>query len=224
MFAAATYSDPAMPMRPRVKICGITRPQDGLDAARAGTDAIGLMFYSPSPRSVSVAQAREIVRALPPFVTVVGVFVNATPSDIEQVLEAVPIDVLQFQGDESPADCERFRRPYIKAVAMRDGVDLIEQVQRFARARAMLIDAYHPAKRGGSGRTFDWSLLPPQLDLPIVLAGGLTPDNVADAVARVRPFAVDVSGGVERAKGIKDPAKISAFIQGVNQGVNSGAG
>lgn len=203
-------------MRTRVKICGITRPQDGLDAARAGADAIGLVFYPPSPRSVDIDPAQVIVAALPAFVTVVGLFVDPEPAWVARVLHGVPLDLLQFHGTESPAYCRQFGRPYIKAVAMSAAVDLADQAALYHDARGLLLDTYDPRLPGGTGRSFDWSRVPADLGLPLVLAGGLNPDNVADAIRVTRPWAVDVSGGVERAKGIKDPDRINAFFRGVN--------
>ncbi|HBL86262.1 MAG TPA: phosphoribosylanthranilate isomerase [Alcanivorax sp.] len=207
---------------PRVKICGITRPDDGRHAARAGADAIGLVFYPPSPRYVSPRQAADIVAALPPFVTTVGLFVDAPPEQIAALLEQVPLDMLQFHGDESPEYCAAFQRPWIKALRMRDGVDPRAEAERYgaAGARGLLVDSYVPGVPGGTGERFDWDRLPADPSLPLVLAGGLDPANVAEAVRRVRPWAVDVSGGVEvlgvdgrRQGGIKDPGAVSAFIR-----------
>jgi phosphoribosylanthranilate isomerase len=207
---------------PRVKICGITRPDDGRHAARAGADAIGLVFYPPSPRYVSPRQAADIVAALPPFVTTVGLFVDAPPEQIAALLEQVPLDMLQFHGDESPEYCAAFQRPWIKALRMRDGVDPRAEADRYgaAGARGLLVDSYVPGVPGGTGERFDWDRLPADPSLPLVLAGGLDPANVAEAVRRVRPWAVDVSGGVEvigvdgrRQGGIKDPGAVSAFIR-----------
>ena len=207
---------------PRVKICGITRPDDGRHAARAGADAIGLVFYPPSPRYVSPRQAADIVAALPPFVTTVGLFVDAPPEQIAALLEQVPLDMLQFHGDESPEYCAAFQRPWIKALRMRDGVDPRAEAERYgaAGARGLLVDSYVPGVPGGTGERFDWDRLPADPSLPLVLAGGLDPANVAEAVRRVRPWAVDVSGGVgvlgvdgRRQGGIKDPGAVSAFIR-----------
>ena len=202
-------------MRTRVKICGITRIEDALAAARAGADAIGLVFEPKSPRCVKPDQALSIVRALPPFVTVVGLFVNAAPDTVETILGRVPLDLLQFHGDETPEQCRRYHRPYIKAIHMRPEVNLPEQARRYTDAEGLLLDTAAANVAGGSGEAFDWSLVPSGLDKPVILAGGLTPENVAEAVRKVRPFAVDVSSGVEQAKGIKDAAKISAFIEAV---------
>ena len=199
----------------RSKICGITRIEDALVAAEAGADAIGLVFYDKSPRAVDVRQARAILAALPPFVTSVGLFVNASRCFIGEVLDAVPLDVLQFHGDETPEQCEGHGRPWFKALRVRPGDDLHAEARRFAGARAILLDAYVPGVPGGTGERFDWSLIPTDLPMPLILAGGLTPDNVTEAIASVRPYGVDVSGGVEAAKGIKDAAKVAAFIRSV---------
>lgn len=207
--------------RTRVKICGVTRPEDGLHAASCGADAIGLVFYPASPRAVDAARALAVTRALPPFVTVVGLFVDPDPAWVRRVLAKVPLDLLQFHGDESPDACGAFGRPYLKAVAMREGVDLRALARRYGSACGLLLDSYHVAVRGGSGLAFDWSRVPRDLGLPLVLAGGLTPENVADAVRQVRPYGVDVSSGVEAAKGLKDPARVAAFIRGVSVGANS---
>lgn len=207
---------------PRVKICGITRPEDGRHAALAGADAIGLVFYPPSPRYVSPRQAADIVAALPPFVTIVGLFVNTPFEQVTALLKQVPLDMLQFHGDESPDYCAGFQRSWIKALRMRDGVDPRAEADRYraAGARGLLVDSYVPGVPGGTGERFDWDRLPADPSLPLVLAGGLDPANVAEAVRRVRPWAVDVSGGVEvigvdgrRQGGIKDPGAVSAFIR-----------
>ncbi len=204
-------------MSTRVKICGITRPEDALVAAKAGADAIGLVFYDKSPRALDIAQAWAIVDVLPPFVTTVGLFVNADADTVEDILVEVPLDLLQFHGDEPPDFCERFGHPYIKAIRMRPGTDLQALARRYGGAQGLLLDTYRPGVPGGTGEAFDWSLAEQPCDKPIVLAGGLTPENVAQAIERVRPWAVDVSGGVEKAKGVKDSGKISAFLQAVKQ-------
>ena len=201
----------------RSKICGITRVEDALAAAQAGADAIGLVFFAKSPRAVNVQQAREIIAALPPFVTTVGLFVNASRCELNEILEAVPLDLLQFHGDETPADCEGFNRPWIKALRVRPGDDLEAQCKRYAKARGILLDTYVAGVPGGTGEAFDWALVPEHLSKPIILAGGLSPDNVGAAIAQVRPYAVDVSGGVEQAKGIKDAARIDAFLDAVRR-------
>lgn len=199
----------------RSKICGITRVEDALVAAAQGADALGLVFYAASPRAVDVEQARAILAALPPFVTSVGLFVDASRAEIEAVLEQVPLDLLQFHGDESPSDCEGFARPYIKALRVRAGVSIEEQCERYCGAAGILLDSYVPGVPGGTGESFDWSLIPSGLGKPVILAGGLDAGNVGEAIARVRPYAVDVSGGVERAKGVKDAQKVAAFLREV---------
>ncbi|ANY86159.1 MULTISPECIES: phosphoribosylanthranilate isomerase [Pseudomonas] len=201
----------------RSKICGITRIEDALAAAEAGADAIGLVFYAKSPRAVDVRQARAIIAELPPFVTTVGLFVNASRCELNEILEAVPLDLLQFHGDETPADCEGYHRPWIKALRVRPGDELESACQLYAGARGILLDTYVPGVPGGTGEAFDWSLVPASLSKPIILAGGLSAGNVGQAIAQVRPYAVDVSGGVEQAKGIKDAAKIEAFMRAVKQ-------
>jgi phosphoribosylanthranilate isomerase len=197
---------------PRVKICGITRSEDGLAAAAAGADAIGLVF-AESPRRVTPAQAQAIVRALPPFIKVVGLFVDAADAEIKEVLRQVPLDLIQFHGRESPEQCRAAGRPFIKAIAMQAGKDIAVEAARYAEAAGLLFDAYHPVLAGGSGETFDWARVPRDLPQPVILAGGLTPENVAAAVRAVRPYAVDVSSGVEVNKGIKSAEKIVAFIR-----------
>lgn len=202
----------------RVKICGFTRIGDALAAAQLGVDAIGLVFYPKSPRAVTVEQARRIVLALPPFVTTVGLFVDAGAAEIEAVLRRVPLDLIQFHGAETPADCARFGRPYIKAIRMTPEVDLHREAERFYTAQGLLLDAYHPGASGGTGRRFDWDRIPKDLEKPLILAGGLDPDNVRAAIERVRPWAVDVSSGVECGKGIKDPIKMAEFLHEVRYG------
>lgn len=201
----------------RSKICGITRIEDALAAAEAGADAIGLVFYAKSPRAVDLQQARAIIAALPPFVTTVGLFVNASRCELNEILEAVPLDLLQFHGDETPADCDGFHRPWIKALRVRPGDDLEAQCKHYANASGILLDTFVAGVPGGTGEAFDWSLVPPRLSKPIILAGGLNPSNVGQAIAQVGPYAVDVSGGVEQAKGIKDAARIEAFVRAVKQ-------
>lgn len=199
----------------RVKICGITRVEDGLACAQLGADAIGLVFYAPSPRDVAVEQARAILAALPPFVTTVGLFVDAPSSEVQAVLAHLPLDVLQFHGNE-PADyCASFGRPYLKALRVKPGVDLVQYASAYATAKALLLDAHVEGIAGGTGQAFDWRLIPPNLPLPVILSGGLNPENVAEGIRRIKPAAVDVSSGVEAAKGIKDADKIAAFMQGV---------
>lgn len=201
--------------RVRIKICGITRVEDALAAAAAGADAVGLVFFAGSKRCVDAARAREIVAALPPFVSAVGLFVNAGADEVRRVLDIVPLDLLQFHGDEDAAYCRRFGRPYLKAVRVRSADDIRRAQAAYPDVRALLLDAYVEGEYGGTGRSFDWSLLPQDLGQNWVLAGGLTPQNVAAALAASRAPAVDVSGGVEAAAGIKDAAKIVAFAAAV---------
>lgn len=201
-------------MRTRVKICGITRRQDAEIAIESGADALGLVFYGPSPRAVSIAQAHEICEGLPPFVSVVGLFVNATARDVQSCLDALRIDCLQFHGDETPDYCESFRRPYMKAIRMQPGIDLKAQATRFQSASALLLDSYQAGVPGGTGRTFDWTMID-DIGKTFILAGGLNADNVASAIQQVKPYAVDVSGGVEISSGLKSQRKISAFMQEV---------
>ena len=204
-------------MPTRIKICGITRAEDALAACAAGADALGFVFHTPSPRNIEPDAARAIVARLPPFVSAVGLFVDRSAAEVEHVLTRVPLDLLQFHGDETPEFCARFSRPYLKAVRMRPGVDLLEYARRFVDARGLLLDAYVDGLHGGSGRRFDWGLVPGNLPVSVVLSGGLDADNVVDAVRRLRPWAVDVSSGVEAAKGIKDPQRIRDFIAGVRR-------
>jgi len=205
-------------MRTRVKICGITRLEDALAAARAGADALGFVFYPPSPRNIEPEQAARIIAALPPFVTTVALFVNADAETIAEVVSLARVDLLQFHGNECPDYCARQGRPWIKAIRMKEGVDLEAEAERYSAASALLLDAYRPGVPGGTGEAFDWERIPVPLRERIVLAGGLTPENVAEAVRQVRPWAVDVSGGVEAAPGIKDAGKIERFIRGATLG------
>jgi phosphoribosylanthranilate isomerase len=198
-------------VRTRVKICGITRPGDAQAAAQAGADAIGLVFYPPSPRYLSVERAVEIRDALAPFVQTVALFVNADPATIAQVLGRVRPSMLQFHGDETPQFCGQFGMPYVKACRVRQGVDLLEYLRPYAGAAAWLLDSF-VEEYGGVGERFDWSLIPSSRERHLILSGGLDPKNVGEAVRRVRPWGVDVSSGVESAKGIKDPARMAAFI------------
>jgi len=200
----------------RVKICGITRPEDAVVAAGAGTDAIGLVFYPKSPRSVTIEQAQEICDVLPPFVTVVALFVDADHFEIEDVLTTIPVDLLQFHGSETPAECQAFARPYIKAIRMKDDADLVDAAMQYRTARGLLIDTFNPVEAGGTGEVFDWERVPDGLDTPIILAGGLAADNVGAAIKQINPYAVDVSSGVELSKGIKSAEKIRAFIKAVD--------
>jgi len=205
-------------MRTRVKICGITRIEDAQAAAQAGADAIGLVFYAASARCVQLPQAQAICRVLPPFVSVVALFVNAARAEVDRVLEAVPVDLLQFHGSEAADDCSGFARPYIKAIGMQEGSDPLAAMAAHPRASGFLLDAWQPATHGGGGAVFDWKLVPAGCDRPLVLAGGLTADNVSAAIERIQPFAVDVSSGVEERKGIKSEAMIQAFMRGVERG------
>ncbi|WP_319240521.1 phosphoribosylanthranilate isomerase [uncultured Propionivibrio sp.] len=200
--------------RTRIKMCGLTRPQDVLAAVEAGADAIGLVFYPPSPRHVDLAQAAALARLVPPFVTIVGLFVNADPAQLRATLAAVPIHLLQFHGDEDEAYCRQFDRPFIKAARVKPGMDLLQYAQVFPSAQAILLDAFVEGY-GGGGKVFDWALIPERLDKPVILSGGLDVANVADAVRRVRPAAVDVSSGIESGKGIKDAEKMQAFVAAV---------
>ena len=198
-------------MRTRVKICGITRTQDARAAADAGADAIGLVFYPPSPRYLSVERAVEIRDALPPFLQTVALFVNADAAQVAQVIGRVHPAMLQFHGDETPEFCAQFGLPFVKACRVRPGVDALAYLQPYSRAAAWLLDSFVP-EYGGVGESFDWSLVPQQRSRPLILSGGLERGNVARAIRAVRPWGVDVSSGVESAKGIKDAAKMSAFI------------
>lgn len=199
----------------RIKICGITREQDLQAAVAAGADALGFVFYAKSPRNIDAAQAAALLRALPPFVSSVGLFVNPETDFVRDVLAQAPLDVLQFHGDETPEFCRQFGRPYLKAIRVRAGVNLIECAARYADAQGLLLDAYVEGVQGGTGESFDWGLIPAELAAKVVLSGGLNPGNVATAVRAVRPYAVDVSSGVEASKGIKDAAKVAAFTNEV---------
>lgn len=201
-------------MKTRVKICGITRRQDAEFAVEMGADALGLVFYSASPRAVTIAQAQQIIIGLPPFISIVALFVNAEPEEVNQCLSSLPISILQFHGDESVDYCEQFNHPYMKAIRMRDDIDLQAELKRYNSASGILLDSYQADIAGGTGQVFDWSLIK-NVTKPLVLAGGLDASNVAAAIAQVQPYAVDVSGGVELAKGIKDKDKIKEFMQEV---------
>jgi len=198
-------------MRTRIKICGITRQEDLRAAVEAGADAIGLVFYPPSPRCLQLVQARELRDAVPPFVAPVALFVNAARKEIEQVVAQVRPAMLQFHGEETPEFCAAFGLPYLKACRVKAGVDLLKYLRPFSSAAGWLLDS-HVEEYGGVGERFDWSLIPQERERPLVLSGGLTRENVGEAIRRARPWAVDVSSGVESAKGIKDAAKIAAFI------------
>lgn len=202
-------------MRTRVKICGLTRPEDARAAVALGADAIGLVFYPPSPRNVEIEQARAIVAALPPFVTVVGLFVDETEARVRDVLAQVRIDLIQFHGDEAPRYCGSFVKPFIKAIRMRPGTDLTQVAADYGQASALLLDADDPRAKGGTGARFDWSMIAPDCPLPVILAGGLKAENVGEALRQVGPYALDVSSGVEAAKGVKDVEKMAAFLKEV---------
>jgi phosphoribosylanthranilate isomerase len=201
--------------RTRIKICGITRPEDAKAVVDAGADAIGLVFYPPSPRAVSIQQAQEVVADVPAFVTVTALFVNPSVEEVQSVLDGVRIDLIQFHGDEDDDFCRQFGHPYIKALRVRQASDVVALCLRFPSALAVLLDSYKPGVPGGTGETFDWSLVPETPPKPIILAGGLDPDNINHAIDVVHPFALDVSGGVEAAKGIKDHGKITKFVNEV---------
>ena len=202
-------------MRTRAKICGITRIEDALTAIKYGADAIGLVFYAPSPRHVTIEQAAAISAALPPFVTVVALFVNPSKAEVNDVLSQVRIDLLQFHGDESEAECAWFSLPYLKAIRVKHDTNLIQYAQTYRSAKALLLDTFSDNAIGGTGQIFDWGLIPANMPLPIILAGGLTSVNVAAAIRQVQPYAVDVSGGVEQSKGIKDATKIAEFMSAI---------
>ena len=210
-------------MRTRAKICGITRSQDIQAVVNAGADAIGFVFFPPSPRHVSAAQAKELIRHVPAYVQTVGLFVNATADDIADVLKLVALDIIQFHGDETPKDCQAIAaqvgRRWYKAIQVKPGLDVVAEIQKYqdAGASAVLLDAWHPDLKGGTGHSFDWTTFP-KLNIPLILAGGLNPDNIEQAILTTHAYAVDVSGGVESAKGIKDQQLIERFMQGVLRG------
>ena len=204
-----------MSERTRIKICGIREPEHARIAADAGADAIGLVFYGDSPRHVDNARAAAIAHSLPPYVMAVGLFVNSDADAVWAILDAVPLDLLQFQGDETPEFCASFGRPFVRAVRMEKGTDLVEYASRFSAAKALLLDAHVPGERGGTGQVFDWGRVPAKHPMPLILSGGLTAQNVGRAIREVRPWAVDVSSGVEASRGVKDPAKIVEFIRSV---------
>ena len=203
----------------RIKICGLTREEDVDAVVASGADAIGFVFYPPSPRAVSPQRAAQLAERLPPFMTVTALFVNAAPEEIQAVLEVVPVGLLQFHGDECESECRRWLRPYIRAARVRPGMDLLQYAAAFPSARGILLDAFVEGY-GGGGQTFDWSVIPAGMSRPLILSGGLNPGNVGDAVRQVRPQAVDVSSGVEAARGIKDAAKIAAFVAAVRAADN----
>jgi phosphoribosylanthranilate isomerase len=199
--------------RVRVKICGITRPEDGITAAQEGADAIGLVFYPLSKRRVTISVAKSIINELPPFVTTVGLFVDATEEEVNSILHEVNLDLLQFHGSETQEDCLRYNKPYIKAVRMKEGINLIEQVNIYDKSIGILLDAFVPGVAGGSGETFNWELIPDNIQKPLILAGGLNSENIRNAIDRVKPYAVDASSGVESEPGIKNREKITKFIK-----------
>jgi phosphoribosylanthranilate isomerase len=202
-------------VRVRTKICGLTRHEDVAAAVTAGADALGLVFYPPSPRAVTPSQAADLIQHLPPFVMSVGLFVDPEPEWVQEVLQQVPLDLLQFHGDEPESFCAGFGRPYIKALRMKPGFDPEQAVDQWPTARGFLLDAYTPATPGGTGEVFDWQRFPSSKKHQWILAGGLTPDNITEAIRITRPYAVDVSGGVESSRGIKCPTKIHAFLKAV---------
>ena len=210
-------------MRTRAKICGITRIEDIHSAVNAGADAIGFVFYAPSPRSVTILQAQDLAKHIPAYVQIVGLFVNATADEIAQVVQAVPLDMLQFHGDETAEQCQQIaaqtKRRWYKAIQVKPELDVINTIKSYqkAGASALLLDAWHPELKGGTGHQFDWSQFP-KIDIPLILAGGLKPENVEEAIKTTSAYAVDVSGGVESAKGIKDQQLIEHFMQGVQRG------
>ena len=200
----------------RCKICGITNPHDALAALEYGADALGFVFYPPSPRYVKPAVVAGIIASLPPFVTTTGLFVNAPATDVARIVAITGLDLLQFHGEESAEFCEQFGRPYIKAIGVTTNTDIESEAKRFDSARALLLDTFDPVLKGGTGRTFDWALADSKLSKPIILAGGLNPANVRKAIEQINPYAVDVSGGVESSKGKKDPERLKAFLSEVH--------
>ncbi len=205
-----------MKTRVRVKYCGFTTVENASTAAALGVDAIGLIFYAKSPRNVSIARASEIIAVLPPFISVVGLFVNPAEAEIEQVISQLPLNILQFHGDESEKFCNGFSLPYLKAVRMAPNVDVLAEIERYNSASGILLDSYHEQQAGGTGDKFDWSRVPDSIEMPIVLAGGLNPANISEAITATRPYAVDVSSGIESSKGIKDNTKMQQFMNEVN--------
>ena len=204
-------------MQTHIKICGITRPEDAQFAAQLGVNALGLVFYPPSPRGVSISQAQTIANVTPPFVQLVGLFVNATAEEIQTILAQVPLNLLQFHGEEKPEFCAQFQRPYIKALHIKENIDLNTQIQSYDLARGILLDTFNPTLKGGTGETFDWQQIPKNLKKPLILAGGLNTNNIKQAILQVKPSAVDVSGGVEESKGIKSFSKMRDFIRLVKE-------
>ena len=204
-------------MHTRIKICGIKHLDDALKAVECGADAIGLIFVEKSPRYTSLAAARVIAESLPPFVTVVGLFMDALEETVREALKVVPLNLLQFHGEESPEFCDQFEMPYIKVLRMRENVNVVAFAQEYPNAAGILLDTYDKGVGGGTGQSFDWSLIPEDIPLPLILAGGLNPENVASAVETVKPYAVDVSSGVESERAIKDHKKIEQFINEVQR-------
>ncbi len=200
----------------KVKICGFTEAENARQAAIAGVDAIGLVFYDKSPRNVDIFRAQEIIEGLPPFVNRVGLFVNANPSFVDEVLCEVPLDTLQFHGDESLLDCSQYQMPFIKSLRVKPETNVLQVADEFSSASAILLDSFNPSAYGGTGEAFDWSLACVDISLPIILAGGLNETNVSVAISQVKPYAVDASSGVESAPGVKDIDKIVAFIRNTN--------
>ena len=200
----------------KVKICGFTEAENARQAAIAGVDAIGLVFYEKSPRNVDILRAQEIIEALPPFVNRVGLFVNANPSFVDEVLCEVPLDTLQFHGDESLLDCSQYQMPFIKSLRVKPETNVLQVADEFSSASAILLDSFNPSAYGGTGEAFDWSLACVDISSPIILAGGLNETNVSAAISQVKPYAVDASSGVESAPGVKDIDKIVAFIRNTN--------
>ncbi len=204
-------------MRTRIKICGITRPEHAQAAAQAGADAIGLVFYPPSPRFLDIDQARAVAQATGPFVSRVAVFVNPEPSLVHRVLEHVPVEVLQFHGEETPAFCASFARPWLKAARVAPGLDLVRYLSPFDAAAGWLLDSWRRDEYGGTGESFDWQVIPQSTLRPLILSGGLSAATVGEAVRRIRPWAIDVSSGVEISKGHKDPVLIRQFVEAVRE-------
>ena len=204
-------------MHTRIKICGVNHLDDALKAVECGADAIGIIFVEKSPRYASLTDARVIAESMPPFVTVVGLFMDASAKEVKEALKVVPLNLLQFHGDESPEYCDQFGMPYIKVLRMRENVNVVAFAQEYPNAAGILLDTYKMGVGGGTGHTFDWNLIPEDVPLPLILAGGLTPENVASAVETVKPYAVDVSSGVESEPAIKDHKKIEQFIKEVQR-------
>ncbi len=207
-------------MRTRIKICGFTCAEDAWHAAQSGADAIGLVFYPPSPRYVSLDSAKKIAAVIPPFVSRVGLFVDASVEAVRQVLRAGIVDVLQFHGNESPDWCRQFDRPYIKAIRVQPGLNLLQCATDYADAQGLLLDAWVDGVPGGTGARFDWQMIPQKMPLPWILSGGLSVDNVAQAIRDTRPWAVDVSSGVEQQRGVKDRMKMTQFVKEVQRADN----